>query len=231
MMAMVAVLAALGAAAQGGYVGSEEWLHRYDAQVEALEAASDADTDTVVDALFVGSSSIKLWSGLSEAMAPLNVRNRGYGGSTMRDIAMNYPRLMAHYRPRAVVLYCDNDIAGRTQGDVTVDEAIALWTDFAARVHTDYPEATVFFLSIKHCRDREQLREVEAEQNRRMEEYARVTPYFIYVDMTSPCLDGDGNIDDTLFRPDGLHLNALGYDKWNAVLKPLLLQRLRPGNH
>src|SRR5687768_12154853 len=45
--------------------------------------------------LFVGSSSIRLWSALKEDMAPLPVLNRGFGGSTIAQSAMYFHRIVA----------------------------------------------------------------------------------------------------------------------------------------
>ena len=95
------------------------WLHRYAADVEELAAKAAADPRKDIDVLFFGSSSIRLWNGLEEMMTPLSVVNRGYGGATVRDILVNYDKLMAHYNPKAFVVFCDNDICGN-EVDLTV---------------------------------------------------------------------------------------------------------------
>ena len=87
-----------------------EWILRYEQNdIKALvERAATEPSDC--DVMFFGSSSIRLWKSLQQDMAPLVVVNRGYGGATYRDLHYNYKTVMAHYNPKAFVIYCDNDL-------------------------------------------------------------------------------------------------------------------------
>lgn len=203
------------------------WLHRYNDNIENLIKLSDADSDTICDALFLGSSSIRLWPDLKKTMYPLNVKQRGYGGATMRDLMINYRSIMGHYQPKNFVLYCDNDICGWKEGDLEVEEVLALYKDFVSRIHHDYPESKIYFLSIKHSLSRIALREKQKQLNSLMAEYANTEPYLEYVDVSSLLLNENGDINDTLFMDDHLHLNAKGYKRWNAKLKPLLIKECK----
>ena len=63
--------------------------------------------------LFVGSSSIRMWRTLAEDMAPMPVVNRGFGGSAIGQSNLYFDRIVAPYRPRAIVFYAgENDIDG-----------------------------------------------------------------------------------------------------------------------
>lgn len=208
-----------------GIKADTDWLHRYDDEIETLVDKSDGDPDTICDALFVGSSSIRLWHDLPRAMEPLNVKNRGYGGATMRDLMINYHRIMAHYQPKTVILYCDNDICGWKEGDLDVEEVFRLYKAFIGRIHSDYPSTKVFFLSIKHSLSREKLRDQQNCLNGMMERYAADDPDATYVDVSSVLLDCQGKIIDALFMDDHLHLNPEGYNLWNDILKPLLIRQ------
>ena len=208
-----------------GIKAGTDWLHRYDDEIESLVNMSDNDTDTICDALFVGSSSIRLWHNLKDAMQPLNVKNRGYGGAMMRDMMINYHRIMAHYQPKTVVMYCDNDICGWTEGDLSVSQVSALYKSFINKIQKDYPATTVYFLSIKHSLSRENLRGQQHALNAIMKEYSDKTSGLVYVDMTTPLLDERAEINDALFMDDHLHLNPNGYDLWNNALKPLLMKQ------
>ncbi len=203
---------------------NSNWLHRYDDEIENLVNISDQDADTICDALFIGSSSIRLWHALSENMRPLIVKNRGYGGATMRDIFINYHSLMAHYQPKSIVFYCDNDICGWKGGDLSVNKVFELYKQFIIRLTEDYPETKIFFLSIKHSLSRINLRKQQELLNLLMKKYAQVVPNLVYLDVSSECLDKNGEIDDSLFMDDHLHLNNKGYDLWNNKLKPLLIE-------
>lgn len=203
---------------------SSNWLHRYDDEIAALVSKSDLDTDTICDALFIGSSSIRLWPDLEMVMKPLCVKNRGYGGAMMRDLKLNYRRLMAHYKPRAIVLYCDNDICGWEEGDLSVNQLFSLYKSFIDKLHEDYPQTKVYFLSIKHSLSRKNLRTSQENLNNLMRSYAGNDERLEYVDVTSCLLDENGEINDKLFKNDHLHLNSNGYALWNEILKPLLVR-------
>ncbi len=61
--------------------------------------------------LFVGSSSIRMWSSLEADMAPLPVLNRGFGGSRISEVNLYFDRIVTPYRPRAIVFYAgENDL-------------------------------------------------------------------------------------------------------------------------
>jgi lysophospholipase L1-like esterase len=56
------------------------------------------------------------------------------------------------------------------------------------------------------------LIQVECKKNERL----------TYVDITKAMLGDDGKPRKELFRTDGLHLNAKGYELWTRILKPYL---------
>lgn len=202
-----------------------QWLTRYEDEMKAFRQKDASVTDFHCDVLFVGSSSIRLWPELPQSMSPLKVVNRGYGGATLRDLFFNYHTVFSAYRPKAIVFYCDNDICGWEEGDLTVGEVFDLYRVFLNQVHEDYPQTPIYFLSIKHSLSRKNLREKQHILNVLMEEFAGLTPYLTYVDVCTPLLDEGGNVRDELFQDDHLHLNKDGYARWVKVLKPLLLEQ------
>ena len=61
--------------------------------------------------LFVGSSSIRMWTSLQADMAPLPVLNRGFGGSRISDVNLYFDRIPTPPPPRAIVFYAgENDL-------------------------------------------------------------------------------------------------------------------------
>lgn len=158
------------------------WLHRYAADVEELAAKAAADPRKDIDVLFFGSSSIRLWNGLEEMMTPLSVVNRGYGGATVRDILVNYDKLMAHYNPKAFVVFCDNDICGN-EVDLTVSGVLDHYRLLFNRLDQDYPGVPVFFLSWKYSGLRAFMRDTQKLVNDVMADYASSSEQvtFVYV--------------------------------------------------
>ena len=199
------------------------WLHRYAADVEELAAKAAADQRKDIDVVFFGSSSIRLWNGLEEMMAPLSVVNRGYGGATVRDILVNYDKLMAHYSPKAFVVFCDNDICGN-EVDLTVSGVLDHYRLLFNRLDQDYPGVPVFFLSWKYSGLRAFMRDTQKLVNDVMADYASSSNQVTFVDVNETLLQPDGDINQSLFESDNLHINRDGYLLWTSVLKPLLLE-------
>lgn len=199
------------------------WITRYSDQIKALEEKAAADSVSEVDVVFFGSSSIRLWKGLEEMMSPLKVVNRGYGGATLRDIHYNYSSIMAHYFPRAFVVFCDNDIAGNNN-DLTTGEVLDHYRLLFQRLEQDYPDTPVFFLSWKYSDLRAGLRDKQRIVNHLIAEYASLSPQVTFVDVNSLLLDENGEVNPALFENDNLHINREGYLLWTSVLKPQLLE-------
>ena len=199
------------------------WLHRYAADVEELAAKAAADPRKDIDVLFFGSSSIRLWNGLEEMMTPLSVVNRGYGGATVRDILVNYDKLMAHYNPKAFVVFCDNDICGN-EVDLTLSGVLDHYRLLFNRLDQDYPGVPVFFLSWKYSGLRAFMRDTQKLVNDVMADYASSSEQVTFVDVNTTLLQPDGDINQSLFESDNLHINRDGYLLWTSVLKPQLLE-------
>ena len=201
-----------------------EWILRYeDNDIKAIKERA-ATEPAECDVMFFGSSSMRLWSTLKEDMAPLTVVNRGYGGATLRDLHYNYPTVMAHYRPKAFVFYCDNDLRTKPEIDIPVGELFDLVRLLFDRLDKDYPGVPVYFLAMKHCKRREAIRDRQAMYNALVKEYASKSNQVIFVDTCTPLLTADGQIDTTLFSDDNIHLNAAGYERWTKLLRPLLIK-------
>ena len=203
---------------------TQKWIHRYAADVEELVAEAEADPRQDIDVLFFGSSSINLWNGLDEMMAPLQVVNRGYGGSTVRDVLVNFDKVMADYNPKAFVVYIENDIAGDPNLDLSIGVLFDHFRLIFKKLSENYPDVPVFCLSIKHSEHRIHLREKQVLFNALMEDYAATIDGLTYVDVNSTLLHPDGSINSALYESDKLHINRDGYLRWTSILKPHLLE-------
>ena len=131
---------------------------------------------------------------------------------------------MAHYRPKAFVFYCDNDLRTKPEIDIPVGELFDLVRMLFNRLDKDYPGVPVYFLAMKHCKRREAIRDRQAMYNALIREYAATHNQVIFVDTCTPLLTEDGEIDTTLFLDDNIHLNAAGYARWTELLRPLLIK-------
>ena len=197
--------------------------NRWEASIERFEAA-DAEAKPPRDAaLFVGSSSIVFWAGLADDMQPLPVINRGFGGSTMRDLNHFRDRIVAPYAPKLVVVYeGDNDIGVGRSPEVILAE----FDDFIAYVRATLPDADICFLAIKPSLARAHLWSTMATTNRALEARAASADDLCYIDIATPMLKDDGTAEPSLFVDDGLHMNEKGYAIWARAVRPVVEARL-----
>jgi len=174
--------------------------------------------------VFTGSSSIARWGTLVEEMKPLDVINRGFGGSQYSDLNQYAKRIVIAYHPRAVVIYeGDNDLApesSKTPESVVQDARTLVQTIRAA-----LPESWIYLISIKPSKSRLSAWPRMKEANRMIRDFAGTQEHVQYVDVASAMFDPKGNLRADLFVEDGLHPTPKCYALWTSIVKPLLLQR------
>ena len=166
--------------------------------------------------LFVGSSSIRLWTNLPTLIQERPVLNRGFGGSRFKDLLRFFNRVVLPYGPSVLVVYeGDNDLAdGQTPAEIAQD--LAMFLDHA---ETELRGTSVVLLTVKPSPSRRHLLEAQFEFNRRLQTLAAARQRVRVVDVASPLLDSRGEPDPRFFAADQLHLNADGYEAWR---KPVL---------
>src|SRR3984957_13859571 len=72
----------------------------WESTIEKFEAADKVNPPRPGMIVFAGSSSFARWSTLVDDMKPLDVLNRGFGGSKMSDLDLYAKRIVNVYRPR-----------------------------------------------------------------------------------------------------------------------------------
>jgi lysophospholipase L1-like esterase len=169
--------------------------------------------------LFIGSSSIRMWTGLADDFPSKQVINRGFGGSEIADATRFAGRIVTPYKPRMIVLYAgDNDLAeGRSPAQVLAD-----FQAFVERVRQDLPAVKIAFVSIKPSLARRHLLDRMREANAAVRRYAASQKGVAFIDVFTPMLTKDGELRPELYQEDGLHLDRRGYDLWRSVIAPYL---------
>ena len=199
---------------------------RWQSSMDAFAAADQAGLPQAGGVLFVGSSTIRLWTDLREDFRQLPVViNRGFGGSTMADCNYFVKRLVLQYRPRQVIVYAgDNDLAeGRSPAQV-----LESLRSFAGTVRTELPDTRISYVSIKPSPLRSALLPRIREANALIADYLSGVPGTDYIDIFSPMMAADGQPRAELFGPDRLHMNAAGYDLWQSAIRPYLQEVQAP---
>ena len=175
--------------------------------------------------LFVGSSTIRLWSTLARDLPSWPIVNRGFGGAVVSQVTHFAARLVpTSPPPRAVLFYCGgNDLAW----GVTVDDVVAGVERFVAITQARLPDTPIYLLSVAKTPSRFlSWRRVDAldERLRSLCDGARVR----WVDVNAPMLDARGRPRRSLYLFDGIHPSAEGYAVWTSVLRPRLEADLPP---
>jgi lysophospholipase L1-like esterase len=192
---------------------------RWEDAIRAYELADRTAPPPAGGIVFIGSSSILMWTTLADDFAGLPVVNRGFGGSQLPEVTAFVSRIVVPYAPRIVVVYCGaNDIdAGRTAAQVAED-ARAL----AAAIHTSLPRARIAFISIAGNPARWAQVETVRAANRMIAEWTTRDPRLAFIDVFPHMLGPDGRPKPDIFLADGLHMNAGGYAIWREVVAPYL---------
>lgn len=223
---LIAASMLLGACASTGETSSV-FLSMVPAQVSSAAWEQDVQAFEAKDAeapppkgavLFIGSSSIRFWDTLAADFPQVQVINRGFGGSELRDSTWYAGRLVIPHAPRQVVIYAgDNDLhSGRSPLQLRND-----FRAFVQRLRRDLPEVRIAYISNKPSPARLQLLEVQREANRLLRAEAEASGVD-YIDVFTPMLDERGQPLETLFAEDRLHLDREGYALWKQVVAPYL---------
>ncbi len=187
-------------------------------QFEKEDSANGIPADAI---LFVGSSTIRKWTTLKKDMYPLNVINRGFGGSTFPELLYYYDRLVLKYKPSKIVLYeGDNDI---TASFLTPEIVLKCFKLFVKLTENYLPGTGIYFISIKLSPAREKYMDKLLITNMMIQEYCALHSNLRYIDVTEKMYDSDGNIRNDIFSGDKLHLNSKGYDLWTNIIKNYLM--------
>ncbi|RYZ95938.1 MAG: hypothetical protein EOP47_24835 [Sphingobacteriaceae bacterium] len=168
--------------------------------------------------LFIGSSSIKLWDDLEKRFAGKPIIKRGLGGSQLCGWVNYYlPYVVFPYKPKKIFFYAgENDIAaGRKAEDVLAD-----FKKLHTMLRDSLPKAKIYYMAIKPSNARKNNLNEFVRANDLVKAYIRNQPKTKYVDVSTVILSKETMLPDgSLFKPDQLHLNSKGYDRWEAVLK------------
>lgn len=191
---------------------------KFESEILAFEKHDRLSAPPDQPILFVGSSTIRFWK-VADAFGDLPVLNRGFGGSQVQDVNYYFDRVVLPYRPSTIVFYSgDNDLAdGLSPAEVAADVQ-----RFIARVQQKLPGTRLILIGIKPSIARWKLIAQMRQTNRQLESFTKATPGGVYVDVEPEILGPNGKPRPELFRPDGLHLNAQGYEILNAKLSPLI---------
>jgi lysophospholipase L1-like esterase len=198
----------------------------FEKEIAAFEAADRQSPPPKGAILFIGSSSIRLWSTLAADFPEHQVINRGFGGSKIADCTHFAERIIFPYEPRLIVFYAGgNDInAGGTAEQVGSD-----FREFVAKVKSRLPQTKIACISIAGNPARwAQVEKVRA-ANALIAATAGQDANVEFIDIFPHMLGSDGSPRPELFVADRLHMSPAGYKIWAELVRPHLADSRSPG--
>ena len=191
---------------------------KWESEIVAFEASDRTNPPPKDCILFVGSSSIRMWSTLKEDFPRFPVVNRGFGGSELADSVNLAGRIILPYKPREVVIYAGaNDLAGGKPPELVYGDFAAL----VARIQDRLPNTRIALIASAPNPKRWAIVEKVKKFNSLAKDYCQAHG-LIFIDVFPLMLGEDGLPKPDIFRQDGLHMNPKGYLIWKQAVAPCL---------
>ena len=189
---------------------------RWEKDIAAFESSDAVHPPPKGALLFVGSSTVRMWSTLAQDFPRRQIVNRGFGGSQIEDATRFAPRIIFPCAPRAIYLRAGgNDLwAGKS-----VEQVFADFKEFVATIHAKLPETDIVFISLSPSIARwKQANETKA-LNMLVSDFVKGKARLRYIETYDSTLGPDGQIRPELFLKDGLHFNTEGYKVLAALVR------------
>ncbi|WP_295771069.1 GDSL-type esterase/lipase family protein [uncultured Mucilaginibacter sp.] len=172
--------------------------------------------------LFIGSSSVRYWSGLSKAYPSKTVLNRGFGGSRINDVLRYIDDIVFPYQPSQIVIYVgENDVPDQ---QLTADSILNRFKELYTAIRSKLPNVPMVYISMKPSPSRAKYVGKLIEANKQIEGYISTQADIKFLNVYSLMLDAKGNMQPQLYKEDKLHMTAAGYKIWEQALEPLLIR-------
>lgn len=200
-------------------------IDRLENEIKNLEKV---DADIGIDKMkgqivFYGSSSIRLWKTMKEDFAPLPVINHGFGASTFPEMTHYAERMIVPYKPKIVVLYCENDLfMGKPQK--SPEQVMDAFGELATLIQNRLPKTKIYYISMKPSISRKADWAKVQKADGLINDYIKKHKNFTYVDIRPSMYRPNGSINGDYFIGDSLHMKPSGYVEWTKIIRPILLK-------
>ncbi len=193
-------------------------IDRFESSIENFRRFDARNTLAKDPILFVGSSSIVFWE-TANSFPEYPVINRGFGGASIPEVLHYYDDVIKKHKPSMILFYCDIDVEQGRSPDIVVNA----FKELVNRIEQDFPTIPVLLLSMKPTLIDDILgkdvRKNKLLSNQLLLEYAESKATLNFVDISSSMIGEDGRLKDDIFIGDGMHLNPLGYELWDPIIK------------
>jgi lysophospholipase L1-like esterase len=201
-------LAALSAIAQ-------QKTNAFEREIKAFEASDKTNPPPKRAILFIGSSSIRMWTNLAKDFPQYHVINRGFGGSQVSDSIHFFDRIVGPYEPDVIVFYAGgNDInAGKS-----AERVFAHFQTFAQLVMKQLPKTKLAYISVAPNPARWPQIERVRGANELIRNYTKTDARLSFIDVHPGMMGTDGQPKPDIYLKDRLHMNLNGYAIWKEVV-------------
>nr|MCU0407560.1 GDSL-type esterase/lipase family protein [Bacteroidales bacterium] len=198
-------------------------VQAWEKDISRFEELDSSEYYPASSILFMGSSSIRLWSTLASDMAPYPVIQRGFGGSKLSDFTVYTERIVAPHKCRAIVIFIANDITGSDK-DKSPEEVAGLFRYIVKKIRKSHPDTPVFWIAVTPSAARWKVWDKISEAGKLIEDFCLKSENLYYIRTASAFLGASGTPREELFIKDKLHLNEDGYAIWTSIIKKELMK-------
>lgn len=185
------------------------------AKLERLDKSRDYSEDSI---LFIGSSSIRLWSSIKDDLDPYETIRRAYGGARYTDLIHFTKRLVSSHDIKAVGVFVANDITGG-MNDLTPLEVLNLAKFVVKQIRSSHLDTPIFFIETTPTPKRWKAWPEISNANDLIMRYCNEKKGLFYISTRDYFIDKNGLPKEDLFIKDKLHLNRNGYSVWGGIIK------------
>jgi len=197
----------------------------WDQAINALETKTQGLYEPGEAVVFIGSSSIRLWSTLLDDMQPMPIIQHGFGGSKLNDIVYYAPRLVNVYQPRAVVVFAGtNDIVPAASKEP--EALLATYKEFVRIVRADQPSLPIFYIGITPSPQRWSVWPLAQSTNQLIERWSDSDLNLHFIDTSGALMGSNGEPNPDHYVFDGLHLSTSGYQVWRDIIRAHMIVEL-----
>lgn len=174
------------------------FMQMFEEEIMALEKKLENWPSFEQLIVFYGSSSIRLWENIDQDLAPLNVLNLGFGGSSFGWCIYYYERLFKKI-PRAshIVFYCgDNDL----DNGLSPEHVLVKYQKLKEITRKDFPLTPISVITIKPSPSRTYLQENILQTNRLIRKDLLATTKGSQINVFDSMLDEEEWLDQSSIR-------------------------------
>jgi lysophospholipase L1-like esterase len=188
----------------------------FEEEIEALEEKIINHPNKKDLVVFYGSSSVRLWEDLEKDLAPLNVLNLGFGGSSFSWCIYYFDRLFTKIQPQRLVIYVgDNDLAN----GIPPEKVVKKFRVLVKLVRLNFPHIPLDFITIKPSPIRTYLLpEIRLTNSLLRKELMNINKANL-INIFDSMLNEQNVARPELYSEDQLHMNNNGYRIWKGVVR------------